>query len=82
MDQPKFFTVEPYQPSLEPTFATAAMRECAICGAFVAGSGGGGTRTLCLPCVDDFDSGMIRKFVDKAAMRAWRLEKGQFNEIG
>lgn len=71
MRQAKFYTIEPYEPPMTPTFATAAIRECALCRRFVDSSGGGGRRALCAPCVEDIETGNIDQFVDVDAIRAW-----------
>lgn len=74
-DKPKFFVIQPYAPSPTLGLSTAAMRECGICGVFVAGSGGGNLRNLCNPCVQAIEAGVMRKFVDRPALKAWNAER-------
>lgn len=77
---PKFFTIEPAKESSVLSMTTACMRECGICGVYVASSGGGSNMQICSPCADDIDSGAIVQFIDLEALRAFRLARGDFNE--
>ena len=81
MSESKFYTIEPYRPSTAPNFATAAMRECGICGVFVAGSGGGNLRNLCNACVTAIEARAMRRFVDRSALKAWGAEQETDNEV-